>query len=416
MAVPSLQLFFPAAFILLCLFIRGAYGGLGVNYGTLGNNLPSAAQVATFLNSTSKGPMSISKIKIFDADPSILLAFANTGIDIIIGVNNADLLEIGQRATTSAAAQWVESNVAAYLPATRIVGIAVGNEVLGTHDKSLIAHVVPAMRNIHFALASLNLSTSICISSPFYLGILRSSVPPSSATFKRPSMMYPVLSFLASTGSPFMANVYPFFAYTSDPNPFLLDYALFNTTAGYTDPQTNLHYTNMFDAQLDALYSAMASLGFSNISIMVTETGWPSSGDPNQVGVNMLNAQTYINNLIKHVSSSQGTPLRPHQAIDTYIFALFNENMKPGPTSERNYGLFKPDLMPVYSTALFDSTVPLHSSPPSGALLASRNVSSTSPPLVAESPTSSASQLLVVAPLWTFTCMYVATMIYTKQF
>lgn len=374
-------------------------GGLGVNYGTVANNLPSPLEVARFLQSTS-GPVGITKVKLFDADPSILTAFANTGIEIVIGISNADIVQLGNRASTSAATLWVQSNVAAYLPATYITGIAVGNEVFATRDKAIIAHLLPAMQNLHSALITLNLSSLISVSSPFTLGILHTSIPPSASSFRRPSLIKAMLSFLANTSSPFMANVYPFFGYLGDPNPSTLEYALFNSSTGYTDPLTNLHYTNMFDAQLDALYSAMAQLGFSNISIMVTETGWPSLGDPDQPGVNLLNAQTYNNNLIKHVSSKQGTPLRPHRSIDTYIFALFNEDMKPGPISERNYGLFKPDMMPVYSTVLSVGQVSLHSSPNNHPLLTSTSSPVASPPPLSAAANCFSPSLLVLALLW----------------
>ncbi|KAH7314616.1 hypothetical protein KP509_21G010800 [Ceratopteris richardii] len=301
-------------------------------------------------------------------------------------MSTAELIEIGVHGSASLAMQWVKDNVVPYVPATKIVAIAAGNEVVGTHDKALIGHMVPAMQNLHEALSSLNLTAPIQVSSPFSLGILHSSVPPSSATFKKPSLMAPFLSFLATTGSPFMANVYPFFAYTADPSPFTLDYALFNSSVGYTDPLTNLHYTGMFDAQLDAVYAAMAHMNFTNISIMVSETGWPSAGDPSQVGVNALNAQTYVNNLIKHVLSDKGTPLRPHQPLDAYIFSLFNEDLKPGPTSERHYGLFRTDFSPVYSTILSDSALLIDTSPSHNASLASKLAPTPAPPLEPGSP------------------------------
>jgi len=34
--------------------------------------------------------------------------------------------------------------------------------------------------------------------------------------------------------------------------------------------------------------------------------------------------------LIRHVVNDSGTPAKPGEEIDVYIFSLFNENRKPG--------------------------------------------------------------------------------------
>lgn len=104
--------------------------------------------------------------------------------------------------------------------------------------------------------------------------------------------------------------------------------------------------------QVDSVRSALDSMGFKKVEIVVAETGWPYKGDPNEVGPSVENAKAYNGNLIAHLRSMVGTPLMPGKSVDTYLFALYDEDMKPGTASEKSFGLFKPDLTMTYDVGL----------------------------------------------------------------
>lgn len=107
---------------------------------------------------------------------------------------------------------------------------------------------------------------------------------------------------------------------------------------------------------MDAVRSALDGMGFRSVEIVVAETGWPYKGDSDEVGPSLDNAKAYNANLIAHLRSMVGTPLMPAKSVDTYLFAMYDEDQKPGPTSERSFGLFKPDLSTTYDVGLLSKT------------------------------------------------------------
>ncbi|XP_008804844.1 glucan endo-1,3-beta-glucosidase 14 [Phoenix dactylifera] len=319
---------------------------VGINYGQIANNLPSPTQVAGLLQS-----ISISKVKLYDADPRVLGAFGNSNIEFIIAIGNENIVNMTDSTNAQA---WLRQNVQPYLPQTKITCITVGNEVFSGTDTTLMSNLLPAMQSIYGALVTLGLDKQVNVSTAHSAAILGNSYPPSSGSFREDLVQYiqPLLSFHSQIKSPFLLNAYPFFAYKADPNGVPLEYVLFQPNAGSTDPNTNLHYDNMLYAQIDSVYSAMKAMGHTDIDIRISETGWPSKGDSDEPGASIENAATYNGNLLKRIAMNQGTPLKPSVPIDVYVFALFNEDLKPGPTSERNYGLFYPDGSPVYNIGL----------------------------------------------------------------
>ncbi|XP_057965729.1 glucan endo-1,3-beta-D-glucosidase isoform X2 [Malania oleifera] len=343
--------FFALSLLPLFFYHADSQSFVGVNYGQVADNLPPPDATVKLLQSTSIG-----KVRLYGADPAIIKALANTGIGIVIGASNGDIP--GFANDPNFATQWIKANVLPYYPTSKITLITVGNEVLLSGDQNLISQLLPAMRNLQNALSAASLGGKVKISTVHSMAVLSQSDPPSSGMFNPAlgDVMRGLLEFQKQNGSPLTINPYPFFAYQSDPTPDTLAFCLFQPNKGRVDSRTNIKYTNMFDAQVDAVHSALSAMGYKDVEIVVAETGWPYHGDPNEVGPSVENAKAYNGNLITHLRSLVGTPLMPGKSVDTYIFALYDENLKSGPGSERAFGLFKPDLSMTYDAGLIKSS------------------------------------------------------------
>ncbi|CAN4096799.1 unnamed protein product [Withania somnifera] len=325
----------PSLLFLFSLLSVANSGSIGINYGRIANNLPSPSQVVQLLKTQG-----INRVKLYDTDSTVLTALSGTNISVTVALPNEQLSDAASK--QSFTDSWVQSNILPYYPKTVIESIAVGNEVF-VDPKNTTPFLLPAMKNVYSSLVKYNIASSIKVSSPVALSALQNSYPSSAGSFKTEltePVIKPMLSFLKQTGSYLMVNIYPFFAYADNTDTISLDYALFQDNKG------------PFEAQIDAVYAAMKTLNFDHVPMVISETGWPSKGDENEAGASAANAAAYNGNLVRRVLTGSGTPLKPDEPLNVYLFALFNENKKPGPTSERNYGLFYPNEKKVYDIRL----------------------------------------------------------------
>ncbi|KAJ1255448.1 hypothetical protein BS78_K217800 [Paspalum vaginatum] len=278
-----------------------AVQSIGVCYGTHGTGLPSAADVVQLYRSNG-----IAGMRIYSPDTTILGALRGSGIAVIVDATNLDAL-------VADAPGWVQANVLPYKDDVSFKYIAVGNEVEGANTHKIL----PDMQSLSDALSVAGLGGSIKVST-----------------------------FLAGNGSPLLANIYPYFAYRDANGAIDLNFALFQPSNTVVHDDGGRDYTNLFDAMADAMYSAMEKEGGSGVPIVVSESGWPSGGGSTGGAETVENARTYNQNLINHVGN--GTPKRS-APLETYIFAMFNENQKTGDETEKHFGLFNgSDKSPVY--------------------------------------------------------------------
>ncbi|KAJ3691725.1 hypothetical protein LUZ61_020889 [Rhynchospora tenuis] len=302
---------------------------IGVCYGMLGNDLPSRSDVVKLYQ--SKG---IRAMRLYAPDRDTFNALKGTGIELILDVPNDVLPSLANDA--SAATNWVRNNILAY-DGVSFKYIAVGNELMGNDANNILG----AMSKIWDAICSAGRCGQIKVSTAVRFDVLANTYPPSNTVFGA-SHMGPIVNFLKNTGNPLLVNVYPYFSYAGNQGQIRLDYALF-TASGTVVTDGQYQYNNLFDAMVDSVYYALEKAGGSSVGVVVSESGWPSAGG---AATTVDNARTYNQNLINHVRN--GTPKRRGN-LETYIFAMFNENQKTGDETERHFGLFYPNQSPVYS-------------------------------------------------------------------
>uniref|UniRef100_A0A2N9G7U6 glucan endo-1,3-beta-D-glucosidase n=1 Tax=Fagus sylvatica TaxID=28930 RepID=A0A2N9G7U6_FAGSY len=251
---------------------------------SVGNNLPPPGEVIEMYKQNN-----FQRMRLYGQNQDALQALRGTNIELMLGVPDEELQNIAS--SQDYANTWIRNNVQNYGD-VKFRYIAVGNEI--RPDGPYAQFLFSAMQNIQTAIYNAGLGRkNIKVSTPIYQAALAESYPPSKGSFTC-SARWP-------TWIP-----------------------------------------KIFYAILDAFYSALEKANGGSLNIVVSETGWPFQGGQE---TSFEYASTYNSNLIRHVMG--GTPKRPAGPIETYMFAMFNENEK-NPDYEKNWGLFYPNKQPKY--------------------------------------------------------------------
>ncbi|PON65619.1 Glycoside hydrolase [Parasponia andersonii] len=336
---------FLGGFLLISLLVNSVVG-IGVNWGTQATHPLPPATVVKMLRDNG-----IQKVKLFDANTTILNALRNSGIQVMVGIPNDMLSSLASG--VNVAENWVSKNVSSHVSnGVDIRYVAVGNEpFLPTYNGSFLQTTFPALQNVQSALINAGLGNRVKVTIPLNADVYGSSSDkPSDGDF-RPEihdLMIAIVKFLSDNGGPFTVNIYPFISLHNDPN-FPVAFAFFDGYSAAINDNGKI-YQNVFDANHDILVWALQKNGFGNLPIIVGEIGWPTDGDKSAT---VQFAQQFNQGFMSRFNAGTGTPMRPG-SMDVYLFSLIDEDHKsiqPG-NFERHWGLFYFDGTPKYQINL----------------------------------------------------------------
>ncbi|GKV19695.1 hypothetical protein SLEP1_g29922 [Rubroshorea leprosula] len=283
---------------------------IGVCYGRLGSNLPVPREVVAAFYKWNN----IQRMRLYDPDLDVLQALRGSNIEVMLGVSNSDFQYIA--VSQDNADTWIQNNVRDY-DSIKFWYIVVGN------------------------LAELDIKVSTATDTK----AIGSYFPSSNGSFRSEykPMLDPVIHFLVNSSAPLLVNLHPYSTYITAPMSLvsiLLSSHLHHLCSWIVIYNTR----NIFDALLDTIYATLKRSNGGSLDVVVSESGWPSAGG---MAATTEFAGTYKFNLLQHVK--WGTLKKPGRPVETYIFAMFDENNKE-PEFEKHWGLFLPNMQPKHKS------------------------------------------------------------------
>ncbi|KAG6638071.1 probable glucan endo-1,3-beta-glucosidase BG4 [Carya illinoinensis] len=323
------------------------FDGLGVCLGTSGSDIPDPKTTVQLLHKYG-----FKKVRLLSSNNWMMDALINQNIAVSIGIANEELPMLADTPRNDLgswynpyenAGTWYNTYVRPYISKMPIEYIVIGDDaILGPYSEFLI----PAMRNIMQVLRRFD-QGSIKVTVAVSTSVLGKTFPPSQGIFKAGTRRIMVEVLQAIAGYKFspvlMVNVYPYRYHAA--GLIRQDFATFSAHKAVIHDDNN-DYWNMLDALLDAFFSALRRENLTGIHLVVGASGWPSAGNGRFTTPAL--AATYNQNFMRRIVRRQGTPAQPTKPIDGFVYALFNENKKPG-GPDQHFGLLKTDKTPAYS-------------------------------------------------------------------
>lgn len=288
----------------------------------------------------------VRRIKLFDRDGAALQAIqaAIPDAQVTVGIGNDELPAL---AADPAAAVEALQPLREFGPMIRYV--AVGSEpneanAWEANATALAAVLLPAFENVAAALRSLDGLGNARAVVPLTMAVVDGFAKPPHVRKRRRQkqesgipipavaqgqflpawdgpLLRPLLQALNASGAPMMMNIHPYGVYKDHARAVDVGFATGTSSASSSDSGG---YGSLLDQLHDTLVTAMAKAGYQEMGIVIGETGWPSGGG---VGASAADACRYMQSTLAR-TAREGTPLRPGNGVELYLFEAFDEDGK----------------------------------------------------------------------------------------